>query len=204
VANAAANATYFIKVGAAQLPNKANSGAYVLDVTFGGTAAPANQTYAANTLTSASPQDVRTLNLSRNQLFSFVLSADMGGSTQAAEVQMQIVDANGNVVYTQIAYAGQQAATGVVYLQSGAYTVRFTAVPKTPGQLPPLTYKLAGLVLSDPQGPQPVDSSTDSSTAPPPSDSSTTSTDTTYYWTDPNYSSSYDQTYPNSQPYTYQ
>jgi hypothetical protein len=204
LANAAPNATYFIKVSAAQRPNKANSGAYVLDVTFGGMAAPANQTYAANNLTSAAPQDVRSLTVSRNQLFSFVLSADAGGSTQAAEVQMQIVDANGNVVYSQIAYAGQQATTGNVYLQSGSYIVRFIAVPKTPGQLPPLTYTLAGLVLSDPQGPQAVDPSSDSSTAPPPSDSSTSSTDTTYYWTDPNYSYTYGPTYPKSQPYSYQ
>jgi hypothetical protein len=208
VANAVPIADYLIMVGAAQRPNKANTGAYVLDVTFGGTAAPANQTYAADTLSSAAPQDVRTLSVSQNQLFSFVLSANTGGSTQAAEVQMQIVDANGNMVYSQIAYAGQQATTGNVYLQSGSYTVRFTAVPKTPGQLPALTYTLAGLVLSDPQGPQATDPSADNSTAPPPSDTSTTTTDTssTYYWSDPNYAYSYGygQTYPSGQSYTYQ
>jgi hypothetical protein len=200
VANAQPNASYLIMVGAAQRPNKANTGAYLLDVTFGRTAAPANQTYAANTLTAAAPQNVRSLTVSQNQLFSFVLSANTGGSTQAAEVQMLIFDANGKEVYSQIAYAGQQATTGNVYLQSGTYTVRFIAIPKTPGQLPPLFYTLAGLVLSDPQGPQPVDSTSSSSTAP--SSSSSPPPDSSYsYWSDGTYTYYY---YPNGQPYTYQ
>jgi hypothetical protein len=202
VANAQPNATYLIQVGAAQRPNKANTGAYFLDVTFGGTAAPANQTFASNTLTSAAPQAVQTLTVSQNQLFSFVLSANTGGSTQAAELQMLIFDANGKQVYSQIAYAGQQATTGNVYLQSGKYTVRFIAVPKTPGQLPPLTYVLSGLVLTDPQGPQPVDSTGSNSTAP--TDSSSPPPDSSYsYWSDPNYTYSYGSS-PTGQPYSYQ
>jgi hypothetical protein len=200
VANAQPNASYLIMVGAAQRPNKANTGAYLLDVTFGGTAAPVNQTYAANTLTAAAPQNVRSLTVSQNQLFSFVLSANTGGSTQAAEVQMLIFDANGNQVYSQIAYAGQQATTGNVYLQSGTYTVRFIAVPQTPGQLPPLYYTLAGLVLSDPQGPQPVDSTSSSSTSP---SSTTTTSSSSYYWSDPNYTYTSSSS-PSGTAYTYQ
>jgi hypothetical protein len=200
VANASPNATYYLKVGAAQRPNMTNTGAYVLDVTFGEPAAPAAQTVASNTLTSSAPQNTSTLKVTQNAVFAFTLSANEGSSTAAAEVQMQIFDANGNLLFTLIAYAGQQASTGTVYLQSGTYTVRLTAVPKTAGQLPPLYYTLAGLVLSDPQGPQPVDSTGSGSTGPTYGSGSQPSSG--YSW-----SSSYNNSQPASPSgptYTYQ
>jgi len=196
VANASPNATYYLKVGAAQRPNQSNTGAYFLDVTFGEPAAPAAQTFASSTLTSSAPQKTNTLTVTQNAVFAFTLSANTGGSTAAAEVQMQIFDDDGHLVFTLIAYAGQQASTGAVYLQSGTYTVRFTAVPQTAGQLPPLYFTLSGLVLSDPQGPQPVDSTSSTSTSP--TYDSGSSTSSSYTW------SSSTSTTTTSPTYTYQ
>jgi hypothetical protein len=198
VANGAPNAPYYLQVGAAQRPNKINTGLYFLDVNFLQPAAPASQPVTSNTLTSAAPQNVTDLTVTQNAVFSFTLSASTGGSTQAAEVQMQIVDANGHVVFTLIAYAGQQATTGTVYLQSGKYKTVFTAVPKTPGRLPPLSYTLAAMVLTNPQGPTATDTTTDTSTTPTYDSSSSTDTSSTYYTSTDN--STY---YPYGASYTY-
>jgi len=166
VANAQPNAVYYVQVAAAQRPNQSGTGAFFLDATFGIPASSANQSFASNTLTSGAAQDFQTLTVTQNALFSFNLSASTIGWNAAVEVQMFIFDANGNMVYKQIAYAGQPPTTGTVYLQSGTYTVQFVAVPKIAGQQPALYYNLVGQVLSWPQGPQPV-SPTGSTSSPP-------------------------------------
>ncbi len=175
IPNALPNAAYYVEVSAANRPNQANIGAFFLDVTFGGTPAPASQQFANNTLSASNPADVRMLTVSQNELFSFALAANEGNSTVAADVEMMIFDGQGNLVYSQIAFAGQQGTTGAVYLQSGTYTVEFVAASQTGSQMPPLSYNLVGWVLSSPQGPQPVSpSSNGGSSAPTSSSNSST------------------------------
>jgi hypothetical protein len=104
-------------------------------------------------------------------LFHFLLSADNGSSVTGAVVTLAIYDQSGNLVFTIDAPTGQPAATGVVYLQTGTYTVR-TSVKSSGGVFWPITYALFGQILSDPIGPydaSTTDSSTGSSGGSPPS-----------------------------------
>jgi predicted Zn-dependent protease len=155
-------AVYYLKVSNLTAGSFKKSGNFFLGVNFHNTAPITLDSYSAATLTQSSPMTSNTLTLGQNWLFHFTLSADTGGSALTAEVQMYIYDANGKQVFALIAYAGQPPSSAVTYLQAGTYTVRFVAVPKTPGQLPPLTYQLLGEILDDPIGPQPVGSSSDS------------------------------------------
>jgi hypothetical protein len=82
-------------------------------------------------------------------LFHFLLSADNGSSVTGAVVTLAIYDQSGNLVFTMDAPTGQPAATGVVYLQTGTYTVR-TSVKSSSGVFWPITYALFGQILSDP------------------------------------------------------
>ncbi len=196
VANAQPNAVYYVQVGAAQRPNQSGTGAFFLDTSFGIPASSANQAFASNTLTSRAAQDFQTLTVNQNALFSFNLSASTIGWNAAVEVQMFIFDANGNLVYQQISYAGQPPTTGTTYLQSGTYTVQFVAVPKVAGQQPALYYNLVGQVLSWPQGPQPV-TPTGPNSSPPNGGSGSG-----YNWTGTG-SSTKGAYYPSSSSYTY-
>jgi hypothetical protein len=176
-------AVYYLKVSSVTPDSFKSPGTYFLGVNFHNTAPIALSHYAGNTLTQASSADSRTMTLNQNELLHFVLSADTGGSTQAAEVQMYIYDSNGNQVFSMVAYAGQPPSSAVVYLTTGQYTVRFVAVAKTPGQLPPLDYDLWGEILNDPMGPQSTGGSTSTSGPTPTntwSGSSNTATGPTY------------------------
>jgi len=84
--------------------------------------------------------------------FHFVLLAD-------AAATMTIFDSAGNAVFS-LRSPGGDAVSGNVTLVSGQYSVRFTAGTK------PVNYKLWGARLGDPEGPQPVDPTTDP-TGPP-------------------------------------
>jgi hypothetical protein len=101
--------------------------------------------------------------MNQNGLFHFLLSADNGNSSAGAVVTLAIYDQSGNLVFTIDAPTGQPAATGVVYLQTGTYTVR-TSVKSSSGVFWPINYSLFGQILSDPIGPYDA-STTDSSTS---------------------------------------
>jgi hypothetical protein len=65
---------------------------------------------------------------------------------------MTITDANGNVVFSLLAPAGQTVTGLRLLLAPGAYTVNFAAV--TPGGTPAaLTFQLFGAAITDPIGP---------------------------------------------------
>jgi hypothetical protein len=149
-------------------------GNYYLSADFAATTPVALQTYTpSSTLNAATTQLVQTLNVGQNELFNFSLTAVSPGEGM---VQMEIFDSFGNSVFTLNAYAGQLAATGMVYLQTGTYTVRFVAIYSANAtDLSPISFSLAGEILSDPMGPRPINpagSSSNSQSGP----SSTTTT----------------------------
>ncbi len=178
VANAASNADYYIQVsaGAGSGPKKGN---YFLRVDNSSQQPIVLQTVAAGTLTQTTPQQFGTFNVASNQLFNFVLSANVGASTQAAAVQMNVYDGNGGLVVSLIAKAGQPDVTQMVYLGAGTYTVRFTAAAQNAAVLPPLSFSLGVQSLSQPIGPAPLNptsspTSSPTSTLPPAPPTSTT------------------------------
>jgi hypothetical protein len=140
---------------------------------------------AGGTLTQSAPQQFTQMTLNQNELWHFSLSADLGGAAVAEEVQMQIYDAAGNLVFTLIAYGGQPPSTGCVYLAAGTYTLRFVAVAQQPDQFVSLAFDLDSEILSDPIGPI----KTTTTSTPPPTYSTTAPTTTsTKTYSSPTYS----------------
>jgi hypothetical protein len=170
IANAAANANYYVAVNAATSVPAASYGEYFLGIDFGSQATPL-QTFAANTL-SAGLADVATLQLSQSTLFHFVLTASAQNSITGGAVQLTITDQFGNNVATVTAAAGSSQSITLL-LAPGQYNFAISAVGPASG----LSYTLLGLTESDGIGPQAVDTTT--STLP---SGSGTSTSSGYIW----------------------
>jgi hypothetical protein len=147
IANAPGNSRYYLRIAAADPNGPNNTGNYFLGVDFSTLATPVPQLTAGTADPTAAPNTF-TLTVSADLLAHFVLSA--GSSTTAgAVVQMTIYDADGNVVYTLAAMAGDtRSLTG--FLAQGVYTIKFTAVAPNGTPVPPLSYRLYGIDVSDP------------------------------------------------------
>jgi hypothetical protein len=186
----------FVRVSAAPRLGKAERGNFYLAADFSTGPVPMAQPFAAGNLTSAAAEEYRSLTVGRNELFEFTLSAT-AASGQTAQVQLLLYDDRGQLVYRQVAYAGQPASTGAIYLAAGGYTVRFVAVAPAGAPLPAVSYALSGLVLSDPIGPLPINPTTSptpapSDAAPKPTDPTITTTDATTLVLDPTNSATVD------------
>jgi hypothetical protein len=150
VANAPENQTYFIKVQAAPGAT-AQTGNYALTVLTANQAVPL-QTFAQGSVTASAPTQTYNLYIAQSQLFQFLLSVNSGNATDAA-VQMNIMDAAGNNVFSMTVGAGQTLSAPTLFLAPGAYTVTFTAQAGSSGMLPDLSYRLRGGAIGEPIGP---------------------------------------------------
>jgi hypothetical protein len=150
VPNASPNQEYYVEVSALQPGGGSHSiGNYFLAVDFSPTATVEIDTLASGTLTPTAAEQDQTLTVAEAGATQFILSANAGNYTGAAEVQMRIIDAAGNVVFQLTALAGQPASTGVAFLSAGNYTVSYLAVSQN-GSLPTnLKYKLRDEVLTE-------------------------------------------------------
>lgn len=167
VPNAGSKATYYIKVEAQAPTSSRGTGNYFLGIDFGAKAVTQDE-FAAGTLTSAAKEMTFALTTQQAQLHHFVLSADTGKSTVQAAVRMTIYDCNGKVVATRVANAGDAVSFDVA-LPPGEFYVRFAAGTKDKTKtLPNLSFKLEGLVASDPIGPTPTDPTCEPSSSPSP------------------------------------
>ncbi len=172
-------------------PGGSNStGNYFLGVNFHAEPPVTLGHLGGGTLTQASPQECSQMTVNQNELWHFRLSADTGGSNVAEEVQMQVYNAAGQVIFSLISYAGQPPSTGCVYLTSGTYTLVFTAVAQQPDQFADLAFDLDGENLSYPiaamMTPTNYSGGGGGGTAPTSSSTSPTSSGGTY--TPPKYS----------------
>jgi hypothetical protein len=157
-----ANTRFYVEVSPLGVGPGASTGNYFLGVIFHTQPLLTLAPITSNILTPTSDQTTgsqqfSTFTANQNELMHFVLSASEGASTVAAEVQMQIYDASGNLVFSRAAYGNQPASSGIVLLTTGTYTVRFVSVACFAGELPTMSYNLRGESLSDPIGPQTTD-----------------------------------------------
>jgi hypothetical protein len=107
---------------------------------------------AAGNVTTAAPPPAHALYVALDQVFNFTLSAGDAGAPAGSAVRMTIADANGNVVFTLTAPAGQTVTGPPVLLTPGAYTVSLSVL--TPGgALGSLTFQLRGGPIGDQIGP---------------------------------------------------
>ncbi len=149
---AAGSAGYNILLRALTPSGGNNTGNYFLGINFHAAPPVVLGEVASGTLGSSGTQLFSQMTVNQNELWHFRLSADAGGSTAAEEVQMQIYDSSGNLLFTLTSYAGQPPATGCVYLTAGTYTVRFVAVAQDPDLFASLAFDLTGENLSYPMG----------------------------------------------------
>jgi hypothetical protein len=145
-------ACYYLKVGAAVSSGTGSSGNYTVAVDFGAHAAQM-QTLASSALPATTAGQTDTLVVNQTGLFHFTLSADANSGTG---MMLTIVDGNGNVVRTLTASAGQTTSLTLT-LNPGTYRFLFTAYRIDGKQVAQVQYVFRGIVLSDPEGPQPED-----------------------------------------------
>jgi hypothetical protein len=119
----------------------------------------------SDSLAPSSPQESRTLTTTGDELVQFALS-DSATDSKAPPVEMLIYDANGNLVFSETADAGQPAVATAVYLQAGVYTVTFAAVSPNGSWQSPLAFNLSASVLSEPIGAIPINPGTTTSPLP--------------------------------------
>jgi hypothetical protein len=162
VANANPGQAYYVMVNG----QNGGTGTYDLTAAFQSPAIVLQQ-LAAGTLTSTSAVNFSTLTVNRSQVMYFNLSAGTVPAGEQAGVRLGIFDANGHVVSTLFAKAGQ-TVTASVYLAPGQYTLRVEGLTPTGVALPNLAYALQGLTLTDPIDPPPNDPTLGGLAAPPP------------------------------------
>lgn len=200
-------------------------GNYFVGIDFS-TRAVQTEQYTSGTLSAANPHNVGTLVVTRNELYHFVLAGGSSGIESA--VRATFYDKAGRIV-GQVTSSDGEATSVTLLLGPGRYTVSFTAEPREGKRLPTTNYRLTGMRISDPIGPQAEDptgspqrdsfassSSTASSGGSPSSSSGSNmySSDPVYYyppeeeepswyWYDGVYSDPYDSYYSDPYSYTY-
>jgi hypothetical protein len=161
VANPAAGQTYFVKVQAVGRNGVGLTGDYTVAADFT-RAAVSLGTVASGTLSAASSTAFRTFTVSEAKLMHFALDAATTSSVGCG-VRLIVYNAARQIVATLTTNAGD-TSTGVVFLNTGTYYLKFEAAAVTGQVLPSLSYSLRAAVLSDPVDPyMPADP-----TAPPP------------------------------------
>lgn len=146
------NRDYFVAVHAAA-GTQQNLGNYFVGIDFGVRQVKL-PTVENATLTAGNRQVVRTLEVNQAQLVHLTLTAT-GGSV-ASGVRLTVYDLTGRVVHTFIAESGKTQTTTLL-LQRGSYAFHFAGGTRDGSAFLPLGYRLRVLGLSDPIGPQPID-----------------------------------------------
>ncbi len=138
-----AGAVYFIRV------NGGATGSYRLTADFG-TQPTDVRTFTQGTLFCGTDRE-DTLYIGRAQTMQWLLSATAPGGPAGTGVRMSVLDANGNVVYSAFAEAGETVSGPGVLLRPGRYTVRVEAVGP-PGYTGPVSFAVRGSKIDDPLG----------------------------------------------------
>jgi hypothetical protein len=162
IANTAASQDYYVRVNG----QNGGAGTYQLTADFRSQAITFQQ-LAGKTLTATAAVDFSTLTINRSQIMYFALSAGTVPAGMQAGVRLAVFDANGHVVRTLFAKAGQ-TVTASTYLVPGTYTLRVEGLTPAGVVLPSLAYTLQGVTLTDPIDPPPDDPSLGGSTTTAP------------------------------------
>jgi Matrixin len=151
IPNALSDALYYVELRSSQPPPSADAGGFFLAVDFG-PAPIALDALAQGNFNDSSRDDFQTFHISQSQLFHFVLSADALDGSLPAAVQMTAQDQKGDILSSLVIEDGEPVSRNL-FLEPGAYTFHF--IGGTIGQpFAPLSYRLWGLSLSDPIGPE--------------------------------------------------
>jgi hypothetical protein len=144
VINADRNSRYYVQVADAG----GGTGDYQMDVDVR-TQVVNTQQLSSGTLGPGASVDYTTMTTGRSQVMFFQLSAAALPEGVQGGVRMAVFDADGQVVATLFAKAGQTVSTNT-FLAAGTYTVRFEGLAPDGMTLPKLDYSLKGVNLTDP------------------------------------------------------
>jgi hypothetical protein len=150
VANPAAGQNYFVKVQSVGRSGAGLTGDYTVAADFT-RAAVSLGTVASGTLTAATSTAFRTFSVPEAKLMHFALGAATTSSVGCG-VRLIVYNAAGQIVATLTTNAGD-TSTGVVFLNTGTYYLKFEAGAASGQVLPSLSYSLRAAVLSDPVDP---------------------------------------------------
>jgi hypothetical protein len=145
--------SYVIEAGPNTAISSPAAGNYSLVAHFGTTTAQLSS-LASSTLPWAGSAQAYNLYVGESQLMHLVLSASTvdGSAAPGSTVQMNILDASGNVIYSLTAAAGDTVSGPALLLTPGAYTIQFTSLNASGSSNPQLAYTLLGDEISDPIG----------------------------------------------------
>ena len=139
-----ANADYVLRVGDSPAP-----GNYALEASFLTRAADV-KTFSSATVDTGSKMR-SSLFVARSQVFGFGLSAT---GPAGASVKFELINSAGNTVFALTAAAGDTVTATTPLIAPGKYRLRVTAT----GPAGSIQLVLSGGVITDPIGPQPVNS----------------------------------------------
>lgn len=141
------NTSYVVRV----LNGNAATGNYFLTTQFSKTSTTL-ETFASGRFTNATRTrtDVQLLTVSQQLFFNFTASGR--GLPLGAGVRMEILDANGEVVFERFAAVGQTVSGTTNWLFAGEYQVRYEAI-NAGSRANQLSFTLRGINITDPVGP---------------------------------------------------
>jgi hypothetical protein len=166
ILNAVPNQDYILEVSPLTLGGPQSQGNYVVAADFTTNQSVTLTGVTGGHLTTSNPELYQALTINTSGSFQFVLNNSAAATAVPSQVQMLIYDQGGNLVFRLAANSGQPAVSGVAYLTTGTYMVRFAAVTQNGSAPPPLDFTLLTDLLSDPIGPQPVTSTTQTTPTP--------------------------------------
>ncbi len=149
------NATYYVSVRESDPAKSSAAAAYQIGIDFRN-AAVALDTFAAGTLTQATPQLARTLEITRSQMFRFQMSATDAVDTGATAARFTVFDSTGTAVLTMVSRNGQTVIRDVL-LAPGTYTVVIAGATFDGSPLKGLQIDARFMTLTDPIGPMLAD-----------------------------------------------
>lgn len=135
----------------------------------------APRTIAETTLGATCPQATQTWAVEKSELAHFLLSA--AGPQATAGVRLTILDAQGNLVGSLLARAGETASANF-WLGAGSYRLIYTAATSDGSELQPLAVVARVIDTADPIEPYTIDTTADPATTTTTTVTTTTATRT--------------------------
>ncbi|MGN6545460.1 MAG: matrixin family metalloprotease, partial [Aureliella sp.] len=147
IENVASNRDYFVRVHGENYVREAE---VEVEVDFAHDSTHLEQ-LVTGSLAAGEDEFTQQLAIGSSELVHWVLSASDWSQAQETGVEMQLVDATGNIVYSLAAQDGA-SRSGETFLNAGSYTARFA---RSSGDThTPVIFKLSGMTTSSPIGPQ--------------------------------------------------
>ena len=162
VAGIQAKSRYFIRVAAAERGTGFDTGNYRLNVAFDRPLVRL-QNFGTGTLTARDTEQFQTLYVAESQLFHLSLKVNASQPVDGAALWATVYDEDGAVVYRVAAKPGETRSSQSVILRPGTYVTRISVASETGAAGSSLQggkkllYRVQGIGISNPQGPEIID-----------------------------------------------